>query len=356
MSETCFVTGGSGFIGLRLAERLVARGKRVKCLVRATSKRDALRRLGVEFVEGGLDDYESLLRGVDGCDRVFHLAGLTRELRSGEFHRVNCEGTRNVARACSEVGVERLTSVSSLAAAGIGVKEKGVEKKEGYSPYRLRVETDLPRPISPYGRSKRAGELALCEYAEKTSIVVIRPPYVFGEGDYLSLQLFKMVKTGGKIVIPGYIDYYYSFIHVDDLVDALCVVSERGERLTTTSFSALEDGKSCSGRGVYFSACPKPIRFSEFGTLIGRGYGREKVFAINVPPMGVLGTGVYGEIVKAFRHKHAALDWNKAVEAVRGPWICSGDKLTTDLDFTIEPALDEKIARVAQWYERQGLC
>ncbi len=355
MTKTCFVTGATGFVGKRLIARLVEEGYQVKCLVRSTAKRAALQEYGVEFVDGDLDDVAALRRGISGVDVVFHVAGLTRETHSGDFQRVNVGGTRNVVSVCAEVGVGRLVYVSSLAGAGIAIKAGNnvpADEKE-YAPYRKRRETDLPKPISPYGRSKRAAETALLEYADKVSTVVVRPPYVFGEGDLASRELYKMVKRDGVIVIPGYIDYYYSFVHVDDLVGALVVLSERGERLERTSIASLGHGL-CAGEGIYFPACPTAIKFSHFGTLIGRGYGRERVSAINVPPMGVLGTGVYGEIVKTFLHKHAALDWNKAVEAVRGPWICSGAKLA-ELGVKIDPALDEKIARAARWYEKERL-
>lgn len=357
MSETYFITGATGFIGYRLASRLVGSGNRVKCLARANSRRETLKKLGVELVDGSLSDVESLRRGIGESGRVMHLAGLTRELRSGDFMKVNCEGTRNVARVCAELGGRKLVVTSSLAGAGMASKtSKAVEGEEAYAPYRLRRETDVPRPISPYGKSKYAAEKALLDYADQTEIAVVRPPYVFGEGDLLSLELFKMVKKNGTIVVPGYFNYYYSFVHVDDLIEIMLAALERGERLTKTSLTpSADDPNRCSGVGVYFPTCPKPIRFSEYGASIGRGFGRSKVKTLNVPPLAVLGAGVYGEIIKSLRRKYAALDWNKAIEAVRGPWICSGEKVVKELSVAVDPSLDEKIARAAAWYEQQGL-
>lgn len=356
MSETYFVTGGTGFIGRRLAERLVESGKRVRCLARATSRRDELKKLGVELVDGDLTDVAALRRGVDGVDAVFHLAGLTRELVSGEFMKINCGGAVNVAEACLDAGVGRLVVISSLAGAGVGIKEKGAPSTNAWSPYRLRRETDPAVPLSPYGRSKSEMEIELAKRGGKLAISVVRPPYVFGEGDALSLPLYSMVKNKGLIVLPGYIDRYYSFVYVDDLVEILMAVEERGERLTANSLvgSTQDAPNDDCGKGIYFSACPVPIKFSEFGTLIGRAYGRDKVRIVKVPPMGVLGAGVFGEVSKRVSHKYPSLDLNKAVEALRGPWICSGEKAKS-LGVDVSPELSGKIERAAKWYEARGL-
>ena len=362
MKETYFITGGTGFIGRRLAFKLVEAGKRVVCLARPTSNRAPLAALGVSFIDGDLSDLEALRRGIDGADAVFHLAGLTRETRSGDFQKVNCAGSVNVASACADLGGKRLVAVSSLACAGIGLREpKAVPAgEEAYAPYRLRRETDLPRPLSPYGRSKFAAENELLQFADRVAISVARPPYVFGEGDMASLKLFQMVNKGGKITLPGYLDQFYSFVYVDDLADALIAIEERGERLTPTSLAPTDpDSKgargTCSGTGVYFVCSPVAIKFSTFGKLIGAAYGRSRVSAIRVPPLGVLGAGVYGEIYKRVRGKIPPFDLNKAIEAVRGPWICSGAKAAAQLGLDFGPELDGKIARTAKWYEREGL-
>ncbi len=358
MNETFFITGASGFIGLRLATRLVESGKRVRCLSRATSRREKLAALGASFVEGDLNDVDALRRGAEGCAGVFHVAGLTRELRKGEFMAVNCVGTRNVAQACLDAGRPPLIVASSLACAGVAPKATpGASVAESeYAPYRLRLETDFPKPISPYGKSKLAAEKALLEFADKLEITILRPPYVFGEGDLLSLELFKMAKQKGIMVLPGYVNRRYSFIYVDDLVKTTIAAMERGERLEPSSLTPLDSkGTVCSGKGVYFSASPTTLRFSEFGAAIGRAFGRKRIASIKIPPLGVLGTGVYGEIYKAVTRKYAALDWNKAIEALRGPWICSGEKAIRELGASDEPGLEEKIAKTAKWYESAGL-
>ena len=362
MGETYFVTGASGFIGRCLTRKLVEQGARVKCLVRATSNRDDLQRLGnVEFVEGDLRDGAALAAGVADIAGVFHLAGVTRESRSGEFMEVNCGGTLDLARYCARSGRRpTLVFVSSLAAAGIARKGDVVSGQSGerlYDLYRRKRETDYPNPISPYGRSKFAAEQNLQDYAEKFPITIARPPYVFGERDALSAPLFAMARRFGNFVIPGWKDRYFSFVYVEDLADVLIAAMKNGERLTATSLAPTQNpssrAKFCSGKGIYYATAPEPILFSEFGRMIGRAYGRKRTRVFRTPPLAVLGVGAYGEILKSFKRGGISMDFNKAIEALRGPWICSGDKVREQLGATISPDLEGKIARVARWYEDQ---
>ncbi len=100
------VTGATGFIGWHVARRLLARGDRVRALVRPSSR---VRELDGEVVTGDLRDPESLERAVAGCGVVFHVAADYRLWAKdpGELYRSNVEGTRNLLTAARDAGVER---------------------------------------------------------------------------------------------------------------------------------------------------------------------------------------------------------------------------------------------------------
>ena len=119
--QSVLVTGANGFIGQHLVRRLIERGCRVTCLVRATSHIDELRSVGAQMVTGDVTERTSIEQAltISRAGIVFHLAGLVRALRTDDFVRVNTGGTESVAAACACLNnPPRLVVVSSLAAAG----------------------------------------------------------------------------------------------------------------------------------------------------------------------------------------------------------------------------------------------
>ncbi len=117
MARTSFVSGGSGFIGGRLIERLVAEGGRVRALARSDAAATRVASLGAEPVRGELGDRNSLRDGAAGCDTAFHLAAHLGEWGAWEdFARGNVEGTRNALAGCAEAGVARFVHCGTEAA------------------------------------------------------------------------------------------------------------------------------------------------------------------------------------------------------------------------------------------------
>lgn len=94
------VTGGTGFIGSHLVDHLLARGYRVRCLIRRNSNLTCIQNKGVEFVYGDLLDKKNLEPAVKGIEYVFHLAALSMGSIHKEFYRVNVSGTRNLLEVC----------------------------------------------------------------------------------------------------------------------------------------------------------------------------------------------------------------------------------------------------------------
>src|SRR5262245_13733823 len=180
------VTGASGFIGRQFVDVLCKRGDEVACLVRPTSKVEPLTKLGARLVVGDVVEPASLPAAVADVDVVYHLAGQNKANTLAQYCTVNKDGVRNVIAACAERTTPPVVIVlASLSAAG-PMKES-----------RLRTEDDPPEPISHYGRSKRAGELAAEALADKVPITILRPPVVFGPGDVAGLPLYRGIHKFG---------------------------------------------------------------------------------------------------------------------------------------------------------------
>ncbi len=252
------VTGASGFIGRHLVQRLTELGDRVSCLVRATSCIEDLRSAGAQLVTGDVTDGASIGRAlaVSQAGIVFHLAGLTKALRTDDFLRVNAGGIESVAAACADCTDKPvLVVVSSLAAAGpcaVG---------------RPRVESDAPMPVSAYGCSKLAGEQATARYATAVPISIVRPPMVFGPGDRGMLKMFRPIARWGIHVVPGLDERCFSLIHVADLVEGLLLAAEKGERLHPNG---------SPGQGIYFMAADDYPTYAELGQVMATALGKKR--------------------------------------------------------------------------------
>src|SRR5262245_49063405 len=114
-----FLTGGTGFLGKRLAARLAGAGHQVHALVRPSSPRAKLPD-GVEATLGDVTDVDSLARGAEGCDAIVHAAALVKMWVRDRcaFDQVNVGGLRNVLEAARRAGVKRVLYTSSFIALG----------------------------------------------------------------------------------------------------------------------------------------------------------------------------------------------------------------------------------------------
>lgn len=129
MPETAFVTGGSGFIGGRLVQRLVGEGHPVRALARSDAAAAKVAALGAEPIRGDLADQAALTAAADGADVAFHLAAHLGEWGDWEaFERGNVVGTRNVLAACEEAGVKRFVHCGTEAALMAGEPLIGVDE------------------------------------------------------------------------------------------------------------------------------------------------------------------------------------------------------------------------------------
>lgn len=328
----CLVTGATGFIGPRLVQVLQAAGGEVRCLARSTADTSRLQALGVELVTGDVTAPETLPSAIEGMDFVFHLAGRTFAPSYDEFARVNETGCANLSAACAaRPNPPVLVVVSSLAAAGPSPVGRALTEK------------DSPEPISNYGRSKLAGELAAREWAAEVPTTIVRPPVVFGPGDRAGLVLARSLRKMGVHVVyrPG---LPLSLVHADDLAEALLLAARYGERLDPTD---------PRGTGVYYATDPTPSSYAEMGRMIGDAMGLH-VRVLRVRKWVLAIAAVAGELGGRARGKSSPLNWDKLREGTASGWVASSAKLVSQTNFVPAAPLPERYLQTIEWYRNEG--
>ena len=334
--QPVLVTGASGFIGRHLVQRMIERGCRVSCLVRATSRIDELRSTGVQLITGDVTDRAGIGRALEVSQAgiVIHLAGLVKALRTDDFVRVNTGGVESVAGACADrADPPVLVVVSSLAAAG------------PCAAGRPRAEGDSPTPVSAYGRSKLAGEQAAAKYASGVSISIVRPPIVFGPGDRGVLEMFRPIARWGIHVVPGRGERRFSLIHVTDLVEVLLLAAEKGERLHRSG---------SPGQGIYFVATEDDPTYAELGQAMATALGKRRATVVHMPRPLMRLAGLCGDAMGRIRQRPGWVNSDKIAESLAGSWTCSSVKARTHLNWSPAAALGERLRETAQWYRQAG--
>ncbi len=330
--STVLVTGASGFIGQRLVKRLVNKVDRVICMVRKTSKAKPLLALGVECRYGDITRRSTLENALHGVDQVYHLAGTIVANKKDDFRHINADGTENLVRACAAMPkVPTMVFVSSLAAAGPAISEQP------------RVETDPSAPVSKYGKSKLDAEERLTRYADEVPISIARPPIVYGPCDMQLLKAFRSIARGIH-VSPTRKPHRVSTIHVDDLADSLMVIADRGQRISTSD---------AHSQGTYFIACDDFVTYSDLGRAIARAMDR-KVFVWEFRPHAIWTIAAMSELGAKITGKASIMNFDKMREATAGSWICSADRLASELNFVPRYSLEEGLRQTAQWYRENG--
>ena len=318
------ITGASGFVGGALAAELKAAGYEVTALVRPTSDRSYLEKLGVRFVEGGLSDSAALSKLVQDADVVHHVAAVVRARDLQEFDRSNVEGTRAVLEACAARpgGAPPVVLVSSLAAAGPSVD--GVPL----------TESAIPHPINAYGRSKRAQELLADEFRGRVPVVVVRPPVVYGPRDKAVLLMFRTAALRLCPRLAGGTEKT-CMIHVEDLARALRLAGERGAAGST-----------------YFVTDGEIHNTLEISRTMARILERR---ALTLPiPIALV--GIIARIAEALtpRGVTPVLNEEKVLDLTQRYWICSDARARQDLGYVSQWRLEPGLRQTASWYRAQG--
>ena len=318
------VTGGTGFVGSHLIDRLLASGHEVTALVRSPAKAAGLEARGVRLVKGDLHDEAAIREAVRGQDVVYHVAALVAARDEAEFFRANRDGTANIVRAMEQLApYARLVHVSSLAAAG---------------PAALGVPRTAQHPESPvtmYGRSKNAAEQVVRQ--SHLPWVIARPPAVYGPRDRDNfLQVFKLVRSGFAPVF-GDGSQELSLVYAPDLARSLELIG---------STPGIESR-------AYFTNHPEIVSTADFVRRIGKLMGRN-VRIIPIPqPAAKLMLGAAGQVA-ALMGNRTILRADKAHDFFSPGWTGDPTQLMSETGWTPDHDLDRGLAATRDWYLESG--
>jgi nucleoside-diphosphate-sugar epimerase len=212
-----FVTGGSGFVGSHLLRRLRQENIETVALARSASTSEQIASSGARVVVGDLGEPASLRQSMAGCDTVFHLGAYLPDWDYDKAYRVNVEGTRALLECARQAGVRRVVYVS-----GTGVMV-------GHGPVH-NVDEDVPRgPQVGVLSATRilSEELAVSASSADLETVVVRFPYVWGQGDTLRPVLARLVRSGKFRWIGGG-RHLVSICHVRNAVSGLLLAATQG--------------------------------------------------------------------------------------------------------------------------------
>ena len=245
------VTGGGGFVGGYIVERLLARGYAVRSIGR--SPQPELVAKGVEVVCGDLTDATAVSAACEGVDAVFHVAARAGVWGSWEsFYGPNVIGTRNVLSACRKWQVKRLVYTSTPSVVFNGDSIRGGDESLPYG----------KNWLCHYAETKALAEQeALAANSEKLQVVALRPHLIFGPGDpHLLPRVVESVKAG-RLRIVGDGSAKVDVSYVGNVADA-----------HLDAFDALERGKGAGQ--AYFISQGEPVDLWPWLNSILEGLGQ----------------------------------------------------------------------------------
>jgi dihydroflavonol-4-reductase len=317
-----FVTGGTGFIGSHLVDRLLAKGYHVRALVRNPNKLGFLKNLPIEIIEGDLFSTAALEKAIAGSDYVYHVAGLVAAKSQGEFFRGNRDATRNMIEITARVNpsVKKFVHISSQTAVGPGVGMAPVD------------ETTTPNPLTTYGKSKLASEIEVLKFKDILPVTILRVSAVYGPRDTATFDYFKSAYMGLELLI-GFRDTYVSLVHSTDLVTGIILAGE----------------KEIANGQIYFLGSDQYYTWPEIG-YVTKNVLNKKLLRVRVPrPMVFVIAGLSGFASK-FKKKPSVLNFEKAYDLIQENWCCDISKAKKELGYRQDVTLTDGVKETITWY------
>jgi len=320
------VTGGTGFVGRALVERLVAAGRPVAALARSEEAAGTLAALGATPRLGDLLDPDSLVAAARGAEAVFHLAGVNALCPADPdwMLLVNVEGSRNVMRAAGLAGVRRVVHTSSAATLGEAVGTEGNEDTRHRGSF-----------LSTYERSKTEAERVVLAAAAAGGppAVCVNPASVQGPGRVRGTARILLDHLNGRLRLV--VDARFSVVDVADCVEGHLLAEARGrpgERYVLSG-ATLTVGEALALLDQIAGPRPAPRRLPPRAAM-ALATAAERVARLRRRPPSVC-----REMMRTLLHGHAY----------------DGSRAAHELGLEYTP-IEDSIRRTVAWYVDQGLA
>jgi dihydroflavonol-4-reductase len=325
MSGPVLVTGGTGFLGRAILERLLADGDGVKALARSKTSALALGELGAEPVRGDVLDLEALASAMQGCVIVYHAAGANAFCvrDPSPMFEVNVRGSRNVVRAAARAEVKRVVYTSSAATLG---ERKGTVGDE-QTPHRGWF-------LSEYERSKFEAERAVLAAADETGVEVVclNPASVQGPGRSTGSTRLLLDYLNGRL--KAVVDSTLSLIDIADCTTGHLLAASRGK----------------PGERYVLSGATLTVR--EGLALLGALAGVEQPLR-TLPPSLAMAVATGAEAIAWIRRDTPRICRELARTLTHGH-AYDGSKAANELGLRYT-SIEETLRRTIDWWIEQGL-
>jgi farnesol dehydrogenase len=220
-----FITGATGFLGVKLSHRLAEEGHVIHALYRSESKANLLNHRNIRLFKGDVTDRESVQRAMESCQYVYHLAAYAKVWAKdpSTFHKVNYLGTLNVLDAIQNYDVEKTVYTSTAGVFGPAI-HKIVDEKT----------TNSIKLCTEYERTKAEAEQLAMDYVKNGQhIVIVNPTRIYGPGllneSNSVTRMINLYINGRFRVLPGDGNTIGNYVFIDDIVSGHILAMEKGK-------------------------------------------------------------------------------------------------------------------------------
>ena len=324
------ITGSNGFIGSHLVKHAIDLGYEVWAGVRKGCDLSLIHDWNIKIVELQLNDRKYLINWFSNhyelkeqFSLIIHCAAVTVAYNDRHYFDINIGLLKNLIVALEETQYTgKFVFMSTLAAMG---PQTDFNRK-------ISID-DIPRPISPYGKSKLEAEKLLAK--SRLAYFIAAPTAVFGPGDKDFLQIFRSIQSGLEVLLAVK-NQQISLIYVKDLAKVILALADKP--LLKRKY-LISDGKA------YTSV--------QFHGIIGKIMNKQTIKLFFAPLLAILVGYLFSWISKIFQFKNL-LNPDKLKELAAKNWVVELDSLEEDSGIKEFTSLETAVTETVRWYKEKG--